>query len=89
MSEPITPEEFELNWDAQHPQGEHLYVEADAEGISTRRRPAQTRPTTRTKTMTTTDQEAHWPDKPHVVKPSWSLLVFGGRVSSYAVMTPP
>jgi hypothetical protein len=30
--EPETPEEFELGWDAQNPDGEHVYGEADSDG---------------------------------------------------------
>jgi hypothetical protein len=29
---PETPEEMELQWDLQHPDGEHVYMEADSEG---------------------------------------------------------
>lgn len=32
MTPPETPEEFELQWDAENPEGEHVYVEADEEG---------------------------------------------------------
>jgi len=29
---PETPEEMEMLWDAQHPDGEHVYMEVDEEG---------------------------------------------------------